>query len=133
MQGPFPLIKKIVRAITIEEARADFENVMALNTAKEVRAYVLERTKQFPGTGGKGYLDESTGTAAIERSSMDSARMDSRKGGDLFMMSIKIVCRNKKAGHEYFIDEVMRPGLFFWAEVKSSGKDGPTWWTAMPG
>ena len=40
-----------------EEARADFENVMKLNTADEVRAYALERTKILvPELGEKGFL-----------------------------------------------------------------------------
>ena len=54
-----PLIKNIVRSITLEEANADFENVMKLNTAKEVRAYALERTKSLvPEYGEKGYFQD---------------------------------------------------------------------------
>jgi len=35
-------------------------------------------------------------------------------------MSIKIVCQNKKARHDYFIDDVMEAGMvLFGAEVKS--------------
>ena len=52
-----PLIKNVVRSITLEEARDDFENVMALNTANEVRNYALERTKLLiPELGEKGYV-----------------------------------------------------------------------------
>ena len=53
-----PLIKKIIRSLSLEEARADFDNVMRLNTAKEVRSYVLDRMKTLvPELMGKGYLD----------------------------------------------------------------------------
>ena len=52
-----PLIKKLIRAIPMEQARADLEQVMLLNTAKEVRAFILERTrKMFPELEEKGYL-----------------------------------------------------------------------------
>ncbi len=52
-----PLIKKIIRATSMEQARLDFENVMTFETAKEVSAYVLERVKkQFPELVEKGYL-----------------------------------------------------------------------------
>jgi phosphotransferase system enzyme I (PtsI) len=52
-----PLIKKMVRAIPMEQARADLENIMRLNTAKEVQTYLLQRTRQmFPELEEKGYL-----------------------------------------------------------------------------
>ena len=52
-----PLIKTVVRSITLEEARNDFKNVMALGTANEVRNYALERTKSLiPELGEKGYV-----------------------------------------------------------------------------
>ena len=52
-----PLIKKMVRAIPMEQAKADLKKIMALNTAKEVRAYILEGTKRmFPELEEKGYL-----------------------------------------------------------------------------
>ncbi|MBW1783212.1 MAG: phosphoenolpyruvate--protein phosphotransferase [Deltaproteobacteria bacterium] len=52
-----PLIKKMVRSISMEQARADLENIMLLNTAKEVRSYILERTRRmFPELEEKGYL-----------------------------------------------------------------------------
>jgi phosphotransferase system enzyme I (PtsI) len=40
-----PLIKKLIRSITLEEARADFAYVNGLNTAKSVQAYLLERVQ----------------------------------------------------------------------------------------
>ncbi len=53
-----PLIKKIIRSLSLKEARADFDNVMKLNTAKEVRSFVLNRMKTLvPELKGKGYLD----------------------------------------------------------------------------
>ncbi len=52
-----PLIKKMVRAIPMEQARSDLENIMLLNTAKEVRAYILESTRRmFPELEERGYL-----------------------------------------------------------------------------
>ena len=52
-----PLIKKMVRAIPLKQAKADLKKIMALNTAKEVRAYILEGTKRmFPELEEKGYL-----------------------------------------------------------------------------
>jgi phosphotransferase system enzyme I (PtsI) len=51
------LIKNVIRAMSIEDAHTDFENVMKLNTAKEVQAYLLDRTKSLvPELGEKGYL-----------------------------------------------------------------------------
>jgi phosphotransferase system enzyme I (PtsI) len=53
-----PIIKKIIRTISIEEARADFENVMRLSTAKEVQAHVSNRMKSLvPELAEKGYLE----------------------------------------------------------------------------
>ena len=52
-----PLIKKIIRAIPMEQARADLKNILLLNTAKEVRTYILEQTRRmFPELEEKGYL-----------------------------------------------------------------------------
>jgi len=52
-----PLIKTVVRSITLEEARDDFEQIMALDTANEVRDYALERSKRLiPELGEKGYV-----------------------------------------------------------------------------
>jgi phosphotransferase system enzyme I (PtsI) len=51
------LIKNVIRAMSIEDAHTDFENVMKLSTAKEVQAYLLDRTKSLvPELGEKGYL-----------------------------------------------------------------------------
>ena len=53
-----PIIKKIIRTISIKEARADFEEVMRLSTAKEVRAHVSNRMKTLvPELAEKGYLE----------------------------------------------------------------------------
>ena len=53
-----PLIKKIIRSISIEEARRDVEKIIKLNTAKEVRAYIVDRMKVLvPELEEKGYLD----------------------------------------------------------------------------
>ena len=53
-----PLIKKVIRSISIEESRADFENVLKLGTAKEVLAHVSYRMKSLlPELGEKGYLE----------------------------------------------------------------------------
>ncbi|MBL7171363.1 MAG: phosphoenolpyruvate--protein phosphotransferase [Desulfobacteraceae bacterium] len=52
-----PLIKKIVRATSMEQAKIDLENIMKLNTANEVRAYILALTRHmFPELEEKGYL-----------------------------------------------------------------------------
>ncbi|MCF8144473.1 MAG: phosphoenolpyruvate--protein phosphotransferase [Deltaproteobacteria bacterium] len=52
-----PLIKKMVRAIPMEQARADLEKIMLLNTAKEVRTFILQQTRGiFPELEEKGYL-----------------------------------------------------------------------------
>jgi len=53
-----PIIKKIIRTISIEEVRADFENVMRMSTAKEVQAHVSDRMKSLvPELSEKGYLE----------------------------------------------------------------------------
>jgi phosphotransferase system enzyme I (PtsI) len=52
-----PLIKKIIRSISVEEARRDFENVIGMGTAHEVRAHIVDRMKAlFPELEEKGYL-----------------------------------------------------------------------------
>jgi phosphotransferase system enzyme I (PtsI) len=40
-----PMIKKVIRSISMEEARADLQNILKLNTAKEVRKYIVRRMK----------------------------------------------------------------------------------------
>ena len=53
-----PIIKKIIRSISIKEARADFEEVLRLSTAKEVRQHVSNRMKTLvPELAEKGYLE----------------------------------------------------------------------------
>lgn len=53
-----PLIKKLIRSISLKEAHEDFENVTGLTTAKEVRAYILDRMKKLlPELDEKGYLN----------------------------------------------------------------------------
>ncbi|MBW1849997.1 MAG: phosphoenolpyruvate--protein phosphotransferase [Deltaproteobacteria bacterium] len=52
-----PLIKNVIRSIAIEEARADFEAVMKLNTAEDVQSYAVEKAKSLvPEIGENGYL-----------------------------------------------------------------------------
>jgi len=52
-----PLIKKMIRAIPMEQARSDLAKIMLLNTAKEVRTHILQRTRKiFPELEEKGYL-----------------------------------------------------------------------------
>ncbi len=52
-----PLIKKVIRSISFQEARADFEKVIQLNTAQEVRAYITDRLKVLlPELDEEGYL-----------------------------------------------------------------------------
>jgi phosphoenolpyruvate-protein phosphotransferase (PTS system enzyme I) len=52
-----PLVKKMVRAIPMMQARSDLQKIMLLNTAKEVRTYILQQTRKiFPELEEKGYL-----------------------------------------------------------------------------
>ena len=54
-----PLIKTIIRSLTMEEARADFETVMGLSTAREVRTYLWERVKKLlPELERNRFLDQ---------------------------------------------------------------------------
>jgi len=53
-----PVIKKIIRSISMKEAYADFENVMKLGTAKEVKSYISNHMNNLVSEGeGKGSLD----------------------------------------------------------------------------
>ena len=53
-----PLVKKLIRSISLKEAQEDFETVTGLSTASEVRAYILERMKKLlPELDEKGYLN----------------------------------------------------------------------------
>ena len=52
-----PLIKKIVRAMPISQARHDLKEIMRLHTAGSVQKYLFERTGgMFPELREKGYL-----------------------------------------------------------------------------
>jgi phosphotransferase system enzyme I (PtsI) len=52
-----PLIKKIVRATPMSQARDDLNEIMGLHTAHEVQQYLFERTGgMFPELREKGYL-----------------------------------------------------------------------------
>lgn len=54
-----PLIKNIVRQLSMEQARKDFEKVISLSTANEVRGYILDRTQVlFPELAQTGYLSD---------------------------------------------------------------------------
>ncbi len=53
-----PLIKTMIRSLSMDEARKDFENVVCLNTAREVRAYLLDHMKGvLPELLEKKYLE----------------------------------------------------------------------------
>ena len=55
-----PMIKNVIRSITLQEACDDFKNVMKLYTAREMRNYALERSKSYmPELGEKGYVQNS--------------------------------------------------------------------------
>ncbi len=55
--GVIPIIKSVIRSLTFEEAKADFEAVMKMDTAREVRNYAMERTRSLmPELKEKGYL-----------------------------------------------------------------------------
>ena len=47
-----PLVRKIIRAISLEGARADFENFIKFGTANEVRAYMADRMKGLVPNNG---------------------------------------------------------------------------------
>ncbi|MFH1243296.1 MAG: phosphoenolpyruvate--protein phosphotransferase [Pseudomonadota bacterium] len=53
-----PLVKKLIRSISLKKAREDFANLSRLNTANEVREYILDRMKKLlPELDEKGYLN----------------------------------------------------------------------------
>jgi len=57
-----PLIKKIARTISSEDARDDLEKVMTLKTATEVRKHLLRTMSELlPELGEEGILDLSGG------------------------------------------------------------------------
>ncbi len=52
-----PLIKKIVRALPMSQAKDDLKAIMGLHTAEAIQQYLLERTGgMFPELREKGYL-----------------------------------------------------------------------------
>ena len=54
-----PLIKSVIRSISVEKARLDVENILRLTTAGDVQKYVLDRMKSIaPELLKKGYLNE---------------------------------------------------------------------------
>jgi phosphotransferase system enzyme I (PtsI) len=51
-----PMIKKIIRSISMKEAQADLEHIMQLETAKEVRKFIVKRMKPLISElDAKGY------------------------------------------------------------------------------
>lgn len=53
-----PLVKKVIRSLSLEEIRSDFQKVFELSTANEVRAYVRDRMKKLvPELEQRGYLE----------------------------------------------------------------------------
>ncbi len=50
-----PMIKKIIRLISMEEARADLEDLLQLNMAEEVRKFILKRMKPIVELDEKGF------------------------------------------------------------------------------
>jgi len=53
-----PVIKKLIRSISLKEAHEDFHNMAGLSTAREMRAYILDRMKKLlPELDEKGYLN----------------------------------------------------------------------------
>jgi phosphotransferase system enzyme I (PtsI) len=52
-----PLIRSIIRSISVKEAKADLKQILKLNTAEEVRAYVVDRMRSLvPELEGEGYF-----------------------------------------------------------------------------
>jgi phosphotransferase system enzyme I (PtsI) len=52
-----PLIKKIIRSLSMKGARRDVKNVLRLHTVDEVRAYIVDRMSTLlPDLNAKGYL-----------------------------------------------------------------------------
>ncbi|MCP4665701.1 MAG: phosphoenolpyruvate--protein phosphotransferase [Deltaproteobacteria bacterium] len=53
-----PIIKKIIRSLSMEEARRDFAYIIGLHAANDVRAHIMERMKSlFPELEKRGYLN----------------------------------------------------------------------------
>jgi phosphotransferase system enzyme I (PtsI) len=52
-----PLIRSVIRSISMKEAEADLKQILKLNTAEEVRAYVVDRMRTLvPDLEGEGYF-----------------------------------------------------------------------------
>jgi phosphotransferase system enzyme I (PtsI) len=52
-----PLVKTMIKSISMADARVDFEKAITLSTAREVRAYLAERVRQMlPELQEKGYI-----------------------------------------------------------------------------
>jgi hypothetical protein len=52
-----PIAKRVIRSLSMEEARRDFRKAIELVTPKEIREYVLERMKTVaPDLHEKGYF-----------------------------------------------------------------------------
>jgi phosphotransferase system enzyme I (PtsI) len=49
-----PMIKKIIRLISMEEAQADLEDLLQLNMAEAVRKFILKRMKSIVELDEKG-------------------------------------------------------------------------------
>ena len=54
-----PLVKNIIRQLSMEQARTEFEKVICLPTASEVREFIQDRTRELvPELARTGYLSE---------------------------------------------------------------------------
>ncbi|MCF8119545.1 MAG: phosphoenolpyruvate--protein phosphotransferase [Deltaproteobacteria bacterium] len=54
-----PLVKNIIRQLSMEQARTEFEKVICLPTASEVREFIQDRTRELvPELAQTGYLSE---------------------------------------------------------------------------
>jgi len=53
-----PLVKRIIRSLSIKDAQKDFRKIITLNTAQEVKTYIQDRMVDLiPELQEKGYLD----------------------------------------------------------------------------
>ena len=54
--GSIPMVKKIIRSISMEEARADLGDIFRLDTAQKVHEFILKKMKHLiPDLDGKGF------------------------------------------------------------------------------
>jgi len=57
--GGIPVIKKIIRTMSIEEAKADFEGIFQLETAKHVREFIVNKMRDlFPDPDDKSLYNQ---------------------------------------------------------------------------